>query len=95
MFYSNPTGCKIFLFLEEFLALHVSDVTCIHRQGTTVVYSHKCFMCGRWEILVSSCVEVYLLILCELKISGGIYVLVCVLAFVFVLRGFDVWSLRS
>jgi hypothetical protein len=32
MFYSNPTGCTIFFFLEKFLALHASDVTCIHRQ---------------------------------------------------------------
>jgi hypothetical protein len=32
MFYSNLTGCTIFFFLEKFFALHVSDVTCIHRQ---------------------------------------------------------------
>jgi hypothetical protein len=32
MFYSNPTGCTIFFFLEKFLALHVSDITCVHRR---------------------------------------------------------------
>jgi hypothetical protein len=32
MFYLNPTGCTIFFFLEKFFALHVLDVTCIHRQ---------------------------------------------------------------
>jgi hypothetical protein len=32
MFYSNPTGCTIFFFLEKFLALHVSDATRVHRQ---------------------------------------------------------------
>jgi hypothetical protein len=35
-----------------------------------------------------------MLISCVLKLSCGIYVMVCVLASVFVLRGFDVWSLR-
>jgi hypothetical protein len=59
------------------------------------MYSHRFFICGRQEFLVSSGVEVYfMLILCVLKISCGIYVLVCDLASVFVLRGFDVWSLR-
>jgi hypothetical protein len=32
MFHSNPTGCTIFFSLEKFLALHVSDVICIHHQ---------------------------------------------------------------
>jgi hypothetical protein len=32
LFYSNPTGCTIFSFLEKYFALHVSDVTCIHHQ---------------------------------------------------------------
>jgi hypothetical protein len=32
MFYSNPTGCTILFFLAKFLALHVSDVICIHHQ---------------------------------------------------------------
>jgi hypothetical protein len=32
MFYSNPTGCTISFILEKFLALHVSDVTCVHHQ---------------------------------------------------------------
>jgi hypothetical protein len=41
MFYSNPTGCTIFFFLEEFLAQHVSDVTASIVSITTVVYSHR------------------------------------------------------
>jgi hypothetical protein len=32
IFYSNPIGCTIFFSLEEFLAEHVSDSTCIHPQ---------------------------------------------------------------
>jgi hypothetical protein len=33
MFYSNPTGYTVqFFSIEKFFALHVSDVTCIHRQ---------------------------------------------------------------
>jgi hypothetical protein len=43
MFYSNQTGCTIFFFLENFLALHVSDVTAYIVRSTTVVYSHIFF----------------------------------------------------
>jgi hypothetical protein len=32
MLYLNPTGCTILFILEKFLALHVSDVICIHHQ---------------------------------------------------------------
>jgi hypothetical protein len=53
-------------FLKSFFALHVSDVTCIHRQERN--YSVQAWVLYRWktEVLVSSGVEVYfMLILCE------------------------------
>jgi hypothetical protein len=39
MFYSYPTGCTIFFFLEKFFALRVSDVTYIHR--SFILYLHS------------------------------------------------------
>jgi hypothetical protein len=47
MFYSNPTGCTTLFNLEKFLALHVSDVICIHHQ------EHNCrVQPGFFKVLV-------------------------------------------
>jgi hypothetical protein len=37
MFYSNPTGCTIFFFLEQFLAQHVSETD----RATVTVSQHQ------------------------------------------------------
>jgi hypothetical protein len=82
------------MFLKSLLAKHVSDVTASIVRSTTVVYSHRFFL---WKIGVFSikwCGGLFYVALFVLKISFGIYVFVCVLASVFVLRGFDVWSLH-
>jgi hypothetical protein len=77
MFHSNPIGCTIFFFLAKFLALHVSDVICVHHQ------EHNCsvqpwgfFYLWKTEVLVSSGVEVYfMLILCVLVFQNLVWYL--------------------
>jgi hypothetical protein len=34
MFYSNPTGCTVFFFIEEFLAQHVLETETDRAKGT-------------------------------------------------------------
>jgi hypothetical protein len=82
MFYSNPTGCTIFFFHEKFLALHISDVTCVHRQEHNCSVQPQAFLLsvedGSFSIKWCGGLFYVDFVCTRFSISSGIYVLVCV-----------------
>jgi hypothetical protein len=86
----------VYFFLEKFYLSSTCFGCYLHPSSEAQLQCTAIgFYLWKAEVLVSSGVEVYFMDLCVfvVLISCDIDVLVCVIGYVFVLRGFDMWFL--